>query len=189
MPSYVSTPPPLPSSQQPSTVILTVGSFPQLQSFNKNDVNVGIPLRKVLLRLLRLTIANGAILVALQVAILAAYATTSTGWAVGGLAALPSLQTVSLLSYLCSPHLKVADERPENDELDLERGSGLPQRSLPTTARSDMTMVEKGRRKLPGLARVGRGKTMRAWKVLVRPIGLGATVGRIHSSQMQTKVG
>lgn len=168
---------------------LTATLLLRVQSFNKNDVSVGIPLRRVLLRLLRLTITNGAILVALQVAILAAYATTSTGWAVGGLAALPSLQTVSLLSYLCSPHLKVADERSADDEVDLERSSDLPQRSVPTTARSDMTMVEKGRRKLPALARVGRGKTTRAWKVLVRPVGLGVTVGRIPSSQIPTKAG
>jgi hypothetical protein len=166
------------------------------QSFNKNDVNVGVPLRTVLLRLLRLTVTNGAILVALQVAILTAYATATTGWAVGGLAALPSLQTVSLMSYLCSPHLRIADQPQDELELNLESALDSGHRSFPSplAGKGEMTMVERARRKLPAAASTGRGKAKKAWKVFARPIGwgakvLGAKVDRIPMSQMPRENG
>lgn len=115
------------------------------------------------------------VLIGLQFAILMAYVTDSTGWSVGGVTALPSLQAVSLLSYLCSPHL-FKDNPPTHasfdidlEELSCDHTSGG--RSQSSKRSTSFSVVERARRKLPGASSTGREKLKRGWRVLSRPVG------------------
>jgi hypothetical protein len=115
------------------------------------------------------------VLIGLQFAILMAYVTDSTGWSVGGVTALPSLQAVSLLSYLCSPHLfKEEPTSHTSFDIDLEELSGdatSKSMSKPSHRPTSFSVVERARRKLPGASTTGREKLKRGWKVFSRPVG------------------
>jgi hypothetical protein len=142
------------------------------QVYSRNDVGVGRSLRSVLSRLLQLTIANGTVLVGLQITLLFAFLRTKTGWAVGALAALPGLQCVSLFTYLCAPiesraRQALMSSQDGDEELANSPAAAMPLANRPTLARS--AAQQRKRRRRQGGSSGGTLQSLSVRSILHRP--------------------
>jgi len=129
-------------------------------------------LRSVLSRLLQLTIANGTVLVGLQITLLVAFLRTKTGWAVGALAALPGLQCVSLFTYLCAPiesraRQALMSSQDGDEELANSPAAAMQLANRPTLART--AAQQRKRRRRQGGSSGGTLQSLSVRSILHRP--------------------